>query len=182
MLQNYIKNKTVYCDYSFEKIDDSIYQQFKENVNEYHIDNCKKIISEYHSNNTIQMNKSRVKPICAYYLNGKFAKKYSSIKEATIQTDIQNISYALKHPNSKAGDYLWRYDNGDYSDIEPYSMNSFNVKSVEQIDKKTKRVLNKYPSMIAAEEKTGVGFKQIWKVCNHQAKTAGGYIWRYAEE
>lgn len=182
VLQNYVKNGTEYCNYSFKKIDNSTYYQYADYVSEFHLINCKQIIFEYHLKNMKQRYKSKRKAVCAYFLNGKFAEKYSDTEEASLKTGITNISYALSHPSSRAGDYLWRYDNGDYSDIEPYKLNYFNIKAIEQIDKQTKMVLKKYPSMIAAEKDTGIGFKQIWKACNNQTKTAGGYIWRYAEE
>lgn len=181
VLEKYVKNEIEYCNYSFKKIDDSTYYQYADCVNEFHLINCKQIIFEHHAKNTKQRSKYRRKSICAYFLNGKFAKKYSGVNEAVFETGINNITYALSHPNSKAGDYLWRYDSGDYSDIEPYTAVNFNIKAVEQIDKETKNVLKKYQSMIAAEKDTGIGFKQIWKACNNQTKTAGGYIWRYAE-
>lgn len=182
VLQNYIKNRTEYCDYSFKEIDDSTYYQYKDYVDDHHLISCKETIFNHHSERTKQMNKSREKPICAYSLDGKFVMRFPGVNDAISKTGINNISYALRHPNSKAGDYLWRYDTGDYSDIESYTTKKFNVKAVEQINRETKNVLKKYPSMIAAEEDTGIGYKQIWKVCNNQAKIAGGYIWRYAED
>lgn len=181
VLENYVKNETEYCGYSFKKIDDVMYYQHVDYTNEVHLTRCKHIILEHHSEVTKQMNKSRCKSICAYFLDGKFATQYSSINEAVSKTGIVNIQYALSHPDSKAGDYLWRYDNGDHSDIKPYKPKSFNAKSVEQIDKETKNVLKQYQSMAEAEKYTGIGFKQIWKACNNQTKTAGGYIWRYAQ-
>ena len=42
-------------------------------------------------------------------------------------------------------------------------------------------VLITYKSLIEAEKDTGISFKQIWKACNGQRKTVGGYIWHYVD-
>lgn len=120
--------------------------------------------------NTIKINQ--------YSLSGKYIRTWNSIKEAGNSLHINTISYALKN-NSTAGGFQWRYFNGDCSDIQ-VSRNGCK-RSVIQIDIKSHQT-NFYKSLIDAENDTGVNFRLIWKVCNGQAKTAGGYIWRYTDE
>lgn len=38
-----------------------------------------------------------------------------------------------------------------------------------------------YESAVAASAKTGIGFSNIYRVCNGERGTAGGYKWRYAD-
>lgn len=53
------------------------------------------------------------------------------------------------------------------------------IKPVKQIDKKTKKIINKYPSISEAERITGIDHTCIINVCKKKQKTAGGYIWEY---
>lgn len=48
---------------------------------------------------------------------------------------------------------------------------------VAQYDAKTSNLIGVYPSLRAAEEKTGVGWTGISAVIRGQRKTAGGYYW-----
>lgn len=47
---------------------------------------------------------------------------------------------------------------------------------------KSGEVINKFYGAMEAERETGVCFQNIFKVCNGERKTAGGYVWRYADE
>ena len=51
-----------------------------------------------------------------------------------------------------------------------------------QINIETNTIVNTFKSMREAERQTGVKHQHIWRVCNHKRKSAGGFIWRYAEE
>ena len=57
-------------------------------------------------------------------------------------------------------------------------------KIVLQIDKNTNKILNKYYGISEAERITGIANQQISKCCLKRkgSYTAGGYIWRYADE
>lgn len=64
-----------------------------------------------------------------------------------------------------------------------------NQRCMEKVIKKSVKQLSLngdvimiYPMIIEAERKTGVDSSQIIRVCKGQNKTAGGYIWQYAEE
>ena len=46
---------------------------------------------------------------------------------------------------------------------------------------KSGQIIGKYYGAMEAERKTGVCFQNIFKVCNGERKTAGGYIWQFAE-
>ena len=57
----------------------------------------------------------------------------------------------------------------------------FNAKKVEQYDKSGK-LLAVYKSMIQASKETGINYTGIGNAINGRAKTAGGYVWKYAKE
>jgi hypothetical protein len=57
----------------------------------------------------------------------------------------------------------------------------FNAKKVEQYDKNGELVAV-YKSMIQASKETGVNYTGIGNALNGRAKTAGGYVWKYAKE
>lgn len=172
---NYVLDKRNHAGYSFRLISDNEYIEFQNVKNKKDIYAFQKKISAENSKKISDRNKNRCTAVCKYSLNGKFLKIYDSVMDA--QNDIKNtnISYAIRHKGS-AGGFLWKYDDGDYSNIKPYHANG---KKVHQIDKDTKKILATYDSMVDAERATGIKFKQIWKVCNGQTKTASGYIWRY---
>ena len=139
----------------------------------------KKIIKEQSREKTIKRNKQRVKPICQYSLDGKFLRSYSSLAEAKKEFAYLSTS-TLKgtHRSKSAYGYMWKYDNGDHSDVVPIETNK-KFRKVIQIDSETNEVLSQYESLAEAERQTGISIKQICKACRGLHKTAGGYKWRY---
>lgn len=59
--------------------------------------------------------------------------------------------------------------------------NGKNSKKVAKYDKENK-ILCIYPSIMEAYRKTGILSPLIVQCCKRKRKTAGGYIWRYADE
>lgn len=61
--------------------------------------------------NTEQANKSKVKEVYQYDLEGNFIAKYSSQSEATRQTKISqgNIGQVLRGLRPNASGYIWSY-------------------------------------------------------------------------
>lgn len=182
-IRNYAENKTIRSGYSFDvlkpvytyDVDDDFYTI----RNEDHF-NIKGKIQKSISQKTIARNKSRCRSINQYDLNGKYIKTFNSLKEATDESKSYSISRVLNENDiaKSAGGYMWKYDNGDYSDIEQYHANG---RRVMQIDKESNKIISTYESLKEAETSTGINFKQIWKACNGQHKTSGGYIWKYAD-
>ncbi len=121
----------------------------------------------------------RKKAVNQYTLHGKYMKTFESSYDAQREVGNVNISNAIKNEKS-AGGYLWKYDEGDYSDIAPYHRG--NCKMVVQINKNTKEIINIFESLVEAANATGTNSKQIWKACNNHNKIVGGYLWRYADE
>jgi hypothetical protein len=57
----------------------------------------------------------------------------------------------------------------------------FNAKKVEQYSMDGE-LLAVYENMAQASRKTGVNYTGICNALNGRAKTAGGYVWKYAKE
>ena len=179
---NYVRDGKMHGGYFLKQITYEEYLLIKNIANNKHLKLFRQAVLNEKSEKTITRNKSCSIPISQYSLDGTYMHTYKSVNCAMKETNIKNISYALKHKGSQAGGYLWKYDDGDYSNIEPYKDKKHNAKSVQKIDKENMIVLSTYKSLIEAEKDTGISFKQIWKACNGQRKTVGGYIWRYVDE
>lgn len=184
-IRNYAEGKCPNKDYSFEVLEpifdykvDDIFYNFRNNEHLHIKDDIQKIIST----KTIERNKKTNRRINQYTLQGKYIRTFNSIKEAMLLVPhTKGLSRVLseEYVGKSAGGFLWRYDNGDYSDIESYHANG---KRICQIDIKTNKIINIFESMSEAERKTGISSKQIWKVCNGKREITGGYIWKYADE
>ena len=60
------------------------------------------------------------RPVCKYSLDGKFICRYGSVKEAALANGIgySALSFCVCHNRFSSGGFRWRYDTGDYSDID----------------------------------------------------------------
>ena len=175
-IRNYVTDGQIHGGYLLKIIPYEEYLSLKNTVNNSHLEKFRQLVLDEKSKKIIKRNREGSISICQYTLDGKFIKIYSGVNLAQNETGITNISYALKHKGSQAGGFLWKYDDGDYNNIQPYHANG---KRVCQINKDTKKIVATYDSMVDAERITGIKFRQIWKVCNGQTNSSGGYIWRY---
>ena len=164
-----------------DDITEKIKEKYKE-INKKYLDfDVQKRLKDTQKNIVNRRYKSELysnKKINQYSLDGKYIQTFNSSKEAKEKTGITTIAYALK-TNCRGGNYQWRYYQGDNNDIKPY--NGIQRK-IKQIDKDTGDIINIYDSMAEAEKDTGIKGDQIWKACNGEHKTSGGFIWRYYED
>lgn len=58
---------------------------------------------------------------------------------------------------------------------------TYSAKEVYQLSE-TKTIINKFVSLLAAEDATGIAAKNIYRACAHKNKSAGGYYWCYAQD
>lgn len=121
------------------------------------------------------------RPINQYDSNGHYIKTYPSVKEACRQLGHGNFARAAQSLNALCYGYQWRYDNGDYSDIEPYD--SFHPtpkrrKAVLQYDLDG-NFIQEYESIEHITDKEGKA--HISDCCNKKRNSALGYIWRYKD-
>lgn len=111
-----------------------------------------------------------------YDLNGNFIKEWDSSIEAGKKLDINpsNIRSVCSGQRNSAGDFIWKYSN----DESPVKVKNKKKKEVCQYDLNNNYITT-YNSLKEAEEKTGINYTSISKVCNGKTKTAGKYIWKY---
>jgi len=140
-----------------------------------------------HTKNSIKQNiknQPNRKEIDMYDLNGNFIKSYTSISNATLDTQIPMSSISnvcKKNKNFKtAGGYVWRFKN------EPFSLDYSNPaeklqKKICQYDKKG-ILINEYNSISEAARINKISLGNISRCCNFKIKTTEGYIWRFKGE
>lgn len=127
--------------------------------------------------------------VSQFDLSNKLIGVYESVQEAGRLTGINPTVISCvchKRKNYKtAGGYIWRYTN-EYSEEEV-------TKTIEEIKNPTnkrKRVIQyskdgdyiaEFKSITIASQNTGIGGSSITQNCQGKQKTAGGYIWKYAD-
>lgn len=115
-----------------------------------------------------------------YDLDGNFIKEFDSIKDAIDETGVTSIVYACTN-HTRAGNWLWIYA-GD--DVVPYSYPKQRPCSIRPVDcfSKEGKFIASYFSMGDAERNTTASQANISACCQGKIKSAGGYVWRYADK
>lgn len=122
--------------------------------------------------------------VCQYTLSGDFIKEYESAEYAQ-KIDgycATSIRQCCKHERRTCNGYIWQYANVELTDDYIAWCNN------AEADKRTSvsqyslsgDFIKMFCGMIDASIETGVSQQSIWSCCNNIYKTAGGYIWRYA--
>ena len=134
------------------------------------------------------------KPINQYGLDGKYIRTFKSISEAESELKYSRgmIGNAARGASKKAGDYQWRLDTGDHSDIEPYvppyevrkANGGYVGRRIDQIDPKTGEILHTYDSVREAARAINGNRRNMLAVAEHKPgkHTANGFGWEFHEE
>jgi hypothetical protein len=121
----------------------------------------------------------RKKPITQYDLNGNFIREWESVSQ--VKKDLNFLSsnvHAVCVGNQKtAYGFIWKYK-GD-TDLSNNISTNKRIKMVLQYDLDN-NLVKKWGSISEAEKE--LKLSHISAVCNGRGKTAGGFIWKYAEE
>lgn len=123
-------------------------------------------------------NTGNKREIAQYTLKGKFIRHFNSISEAEALLELNSIKNAITK-GWYCGGYLWRYYDGDNSDIEPY----FNPKTknlilpIKMIDKNGN--ITEYESISKCAEVNNLSASQINKVLKNIIHTHKGYSFEY---
>ena len=170
---------------NFEHIilEDNIQTQEEANLKEqFYIKQYNTIKAGYNCRGGGRDNSNLSKKINQYSLDGKFIKTWDSISsiEEWLKIACGSIVKCCKNQLKSAGNYVWRYYNGDNSNISPIHKLT-NAKPVVQYSKKGD-IIKEFDSAKAAHIFTGVSKSSICACCKHSWKTAGGYVWRYKGE
>lgn len=137
-----------------------------ENKEHYRI---KDIIDKDHKNKTIQRNYETRKPVNQYTLDGKYVRSFPSLVEARKSITVGDggaIDAAVnpKRQGEAAYGYMWKYDTGDHSDIEPIKYK--HQKAVLKIDKNSGKIIERYKSMAEASRSLKVSMHKIKYACD----------------
>lgn len=124
---------------------------------------------------------AKQKRVDRYDKNGVYIDSFDNAKIAGRQLNISpsGIYACCNGIRKSAGNYIWKYHHCD-SIVEKYEDTS--LKKVTQIDRHTLEVLNQFNSIVEASVNTGVDKNSIGLCCKKELKTAGNYIWRYAND
>lgn len=176
-ISKYVRYEILINGYLFKNIPINEFEKVKNIKNLEHLKLFKKALSERKTNRVKKINNERKININQYNLNGEYLYTYCGINETSEKLGIE-ISNALK-TNGYAGGFLWKYDDGNHDNIEPYQGNNHNSKAVQQIDPKSKEIINIFKSGAEAEIKTGIPSKCINAVCNKKRRTTHGFMWSF---
>ena len=125
--------------------------------------------------------RSQLRPVAQYDLNGQLLGVFKSIKAAATAIDARpsDISSCLSGEQRTAYGFMWRYAQDAPENIEAYRRVSARAKPVGQYEIKTMTKLKVYPSIIAAATELGVNASTLQSAACGRSKTSCGYIWRY---
>jgi group I intron endonuclease len=128
-----------------------------------------------------EKNKNR-KKVIQYDLKGNFIKEWDSVREASKSVCINesNISNVCTGKYKQAGGFIWKYSN-DNDFTKNFEPNKTCSKKVFQYDLNDK-FIKEWDSVAIASRELSIYVETIYNVCNGRGKTAGGFIWKYAEE
>lgn len=122
-------------------------------------------------------NQRKRKPVKQYSYDRRLIKIYDSFIAAYRATGISaaSISLCCQGKQNSAGGYMWSYVN----DNPPEKYNSHR-KIVNQYSKDG-CFIRSFPMIKTASEQTGISQNNIQSCCAGRSKTAGGFLWEYAE-
>lgn len=131
-------------------------------------------------------------PVNCYSLDGKYIKTYHSARAAQRELGGKSkgvvITSCCRGNNNMACGFMWRYDDGDYSDIPPYKNNS--IKMIEESKRPVLQlddcgnVLNEFNSISDASRwlNKKYSISNIARCAKGYVKHAAGYVWKYKED
>lgn len=108
-------------------------------------------------------------------LNDNFIAMYSSCAEAAkaVNGERSNIRKCCLGTRKTYKNFKWKYG---------VEIKNTSCRSVLQIEIKTGKVLKCWVSITEAANALQINKNCIYKVCTKRNKSAGGFIWRYADE
>lgn len=124
----------------------------------------------------------RTTTVYQYGLSGDYIATYGSIKEAAEATgvDYRSISGCIhqKTEHKRGGDFIWTTAKVDK--MPPYKRG---LKRTPVIQKSLDGdFICEYESLNEAGRVVGIKSGNIYACCHGKAKTAGGYVWEYANK
>lgn len=133
------------------------------------------------SREAMTRNKFRAIPIAQYELDGTFIRTWECAMDVEKEWQIKHLHSGIagccRNKNRSAHGFMWKYYNGDNSNIEPYKENT-NKKLVEQYSI-TGEYIRAFESVLEASRISGISDTKIISSCKKEKSTCGGYQWKY---
>lgn len=140
-----------------------------------------------HSKETIEkISKANKIKVSQYAKDGTFIKTWDSISEAYEGLNIhgQHISSCCNNKRKSAGGFVWRYANEPLTKEHLAWCNKkqhANTRKINQYNKDG-MFIKSWGSINQAAKELDITEQHISGCCRGKRKTAGGYIWKYADE
>lgn len=175
--------------YYFSKLDRvapyNIPDEYWEMHDEKHLKAMKGVIAADTHDKTVSRNKSTARAINQYDLHGNFIRTFPSIIEA--QKSIEGCDggaiHAAINPKRQgytAYGYIWKYDEGDYSDIHPIVYKA--QKAIVKIDKATGKIIDEFKSMAEAARQLGISMDEVRQKCAGMDSFVEDFYIRYRDK
>ena len=173
-------------------------QKIRESVNKYYENSIEKDEMLWSENNKQKhskiMTKVNGRRVGKYNDNGDLIETFNSVKEAAYKNNITQVTlwrYLKINIKGNSG-FWWKYiDEGASSQKRVQNRNTDYQKHKEIMTKLNGRKVHQYTkegifiasfnSVIEASEKTNIKSANIYQIVRNKRKTAGGYIWKYAD-
>jgi group I intron endonuclease len=139
-------------------------------------------MDDYKQGKLKQYHNNHLKQVVQLDMRGNFIAEYDSIKSASKATGVcdTGIISCCNGTYQYSGGFLWKYKE-NYNPCNQYVYINTRLHPVVQFDLYG-NIIGEYVSVKDAKQKTGIPSSNISRCCSHNAKTAGGFIWRYKEE
>lgn len=137
-----------------------------------------------HSADTKQLiSEIRSIPVVQLDCDGNLVAEYKSAKDAARRSGITagNIGMCCKKKNKTAGGFVWRYKNEYDKEEQIHVLHTRRNRPVMQFDINGELICE-FDNISLAEEATGVNRVSISACCRRKATTAGGFVWKYADD
>lgn len=123
------------------------------------------------------VNKS-ISPVKQYGLDGKFIKRYSSMREASKSTGVisSGINNCCLGLSLSSGGFIWKYDDGNYDDIAEYKNPLHREINCFSLDG---NYICSYKSISEAARDLGIAGNSISMCCRGKLKSTGKLIFKY---
>lgn len=136
---------------------------------------------DYDPHNDITYDNNTLRPVVQLDKLGNFIAEYSTIKDASINTNIydSSITMCCKGNYNHAGEYIWIYKE-EYDPSKTYVYKNPVYKEVVQIDTNG-NIIATYESIVEASRITGINNSTISRCLAKDGSMAGGFVWKYAD-
>lgn len=127
--------------------------------------------------------------VLQYSLNGEFIKQYNSVKQVcqVFKFSKSALSNACNGKIKTLLGFQWKYKNSnkEITKIQQFKKQDKPIKTshggINQFDKNLNFIAY-YPTALQAKRQTGVNNANIGLCCQGKRKTAGGFIWKFADQ